>query len=610
MMEQIFMAKQDFLDYYCASTEADRLQCKILAREMDTLRGETGAVGSLLDSAWYEAVFLSSWQKQQAMMVKFQGFISQTIDLLSNASAVGMDEDFSPEHQKLMKVLQVDLEEVLENNGKVLLTCVAILNMAEAPKETVEWGQKYMDQSKAALKRLTKEFINARAAGGMNKVSEDTAGENVVALTFTQFTQLTEDFFKSLQEEKKESAEGGGILSIFSPALLKDKDHIMWTIRNGLSIILAFFAGWHGYNKYISMYNASIAGTVAVLLSKFAGSAMTKNLARLQGVVIGIVLGNLLYALLAWCYWWGHLLVAIALYLWTLMGLFMYFHSENYSTVGLLLVVFGAQALLRPCSNSDTDPSGHGLIVNVTVAILIMTIVDLFLSRTRASDMAINAFVETYTKQLHNMQTLFAFKDETVEKRKGGVAAGIADAASFGNEAYQEPRYWRLDWPLDIYNQGISCLTSVRFKMMAIEAAVLSEPDENDKQQKSDVFKMALRCNSFAGEGGLKTILEIRYQGTMEAFVETLKDDAYKTSDVFVKRLQSLDHMNELESTKWTTKYDDFTKELQSEYKKRAPKTDLENLHIDDLAQISVFIESLKAIFVELDKVLDAVVAA
>jgi hypothetical protein len=614
MMEQIFMAKSDFLDYYCSSKEADRLKVKILSREMDTLRGETGAVGSLLDSSWYEAVFLKSWQKQREMMFEFQVFISKTIDLLSNASAVGLDEDFSPDHQKLMKVLQNELEEVLENNGKVLLTCVAILNMADSPKELVDYGQGYLDKSKAAMKRLTKEFIKNRASDGMNKVGEDTAGENVVALTFCQFTQLTEDFFGKLQKDSQVDESRfsiGSILSIFSPALLKDKDHIMWTIRNALSIILAFFVGWHGYNKYISSYNASLASTVAVLLSKFAGSAMTKNLARLQGVVIGIVLGNLLYALLAWCFWWGHLLVAIALYLWTLMGLFMYFHSENYSTVGLLLVVFGAQALLRPCSNSDTDPSGHSLIVNVTVAICIMTIVDLCLSRTRASDMAIKAFEDTMMKQQHNMQMLFSSdkNDEKVEQRKGGVAGGIDLAASLGNEAYMEPRYWRLEWPESVYNQGIACLTAVRFKMMAIESAVLFPPDKDSMQQKSDVFLTALKCKNFTEKGGLRDILMIRYGGTMKAFKEMLQDDAYKTSDVFAGRLESLDHMKELESTKWQEKYEAFTKELQEEYRKRKPRTDLEDLRPDDLAQLSVFIESLKAMFVELDKVLDAVVA-
>merc|ERR1719399_181760 len=209
----------------------------------------------------------------------------------------------------------------------------------------------------------------------MNKVSDDNLGENVVGLTFSEFTGMTEALFQSLQEEQKEERswrDGAGILGIFEPGELFQKDHIMWTLRNGISIVLAFYVGWHGYGQYIAMYNASIASTVAVLLSKFVGSAMTKNLARLQGVVIGIVLGNLLYALLAWCYWWGHLAVAVALYLWTLMGLFMYFHSTNYSTVGLLLAVFGTQALLKPCANESTDPSGHSAIVNVTIGICVM----------------------------------------------------------------------------------------------------------------------------------------------------------------------------------------------------------------------------------------------
>jgi hypothetical protein len=627
MMDQIFMAKQDFLNYYCTSLKADRLQVQILAKEMEQLSKAASAVGDLLDPAWYECLGMGAAQKQRVMMGKFQDYISKIIDLLSNAFTIGLEETFNDDHQKLMAAVKGDLDQVLDHNSRVLQSCIAFLNLADAPDELKNYGLDQIEQAKAAVKELTKKFKAKREELKMNRVSEDTAGESVVCLTFCQFTEKTEAFFNSLTGEQKEDNTGGGLLGIFNPGVLKDKDHIMWTLRNGLSIVFAFYVGWHGYNKYISMYNPSLAGTVAVLLSNFAGSAMTKNLSRLQGVVIGIVLGNLLYAFLGWCYWWGHLLVAVALYCWTLLGLFMYFHSENYSTVGLLLVVFGAQALMRPCSNDDTDPSGHGLIVNVTVAICIMTIIDLLLSQARASDLAIQAFEETAAQQVATMENLFGAK-EKVEKRKGGVAAKIARAQTMGNEAYQEARYWRTPWPKSRFDQGVACLRAVRFNVMAVETAVLGAPDAEDQQMKCKTFQAMIALKSFSGEGGLKDTLMNHYKGIMKAMVDSLGDKSMwekgtAGGDVFIKRMESLKDLEEgIRSTEegaktgtqdWNAeggKFERFCEDLQELYAKtNSSGQQIDTLCEDALAEISTFVQSLQCIFVELDKVLDLVVA-
>jgi hypothetical protein len=292
----------------------------------------------------------------------------------------------------------------------------------------------------------------------------------------------------------------------------------------------------------------------------------------------------------------------------------MYFHSEQYGTVGLLLVVFGAQALLRPCSNDDTDPSGHGLIVNVTVAICIMTIVDLLLSPTRASDLAIQALKDTVQKQSANMEKLFG-DATTVEKRKGGVAALISTAQTMGNEAYQEPRYWRTDWPKSRFDQGVACLQAVRFNMMAIESAVLKEPDADDQQEKTKVFQDMIALDSFKGEGKLKATLLKHYSNIMDSLATSLGDEAMWVkgvagNDVFIERMGSLKHLEEglAQGTEaWRGIYDEFCDELDKEYQKMSEQS-TDTLTEDALAELSVFVQSLECIFKELDKVLDLVV--
>jgi hypothetical protein len=388
----------------------------------------------------------------------------------------------------------------------------------------------------------------------------------------------------------------------------------MWTVRNSFSIIIAFWVGWHGYGQYIASYNAAIASTVAVLLSKFVGSAMVKNLARLQGVVIGIVLGNLLYAFLAWCYWWGHLLVGIALYLWTLMGLFMYFHSTNYATVGLLLAVFGTSALCKPCANENTTPAGMSSIVNVTVAICIMTIVDILLSPARASDIAKANFQTAYKSVLQAIDKLFDADTPAIEERGGALVGAIGAAESLGNEAALEPRYWRHDWPTDKFNKAISCLKTLRFCLDSIENVMVAEDGK-----KSAVFMAAIKLPKFSDkETGLKKKLIDHTTKVMEMVVEQIQDLA--GDDVFLHRLIGIqpdklparDAFDEI----WRKALIGDEKEsggyytaLNASLSAKKTSAAVEDVIQDPLAECSFFVESLEAMFMALDETLEKAVS-
>lgn len=71
-----------------------------------------------------------------------------------------------------------------------------------------------------------------------------------------------------------------------------------------------------GYSRLILKYEADIACTAAILLSKFSGSAMKKNLSRLQGVVLGLVTGALGFALLGRCEFIFQLGLTLFLWAW------------------------------------------------------------------------------------------------------------------------------------------------------------------------------------------------------------------------------------------------------------------------------------------------------
>jgi hypothetical protein len=605
MVTQVYMTKQDFVGFYCGDKK-NQMAIQILSRELETLRSEAGTIAGLLDTAWYECLGLGKWQKQRVMMGKFSDYSLKSVDLMSNVFQICQSETFDKDHVTTMQQIKEPLAKLIDSNSEVLKYCLAGLYEAGFTDDVKELAEAELANAMEGVKTMTANLERSRAETGYNKISEDSSGENVAALTFSKFTHLTREFYNSLQGEQQEVRswrDGAGLLGLFEPGVLFEKDHMTWTLRNGVSIILSFFIGWHGYNQYIASYNAAIASTVAVLLSKFVGSAMVKNLARLQGVVIGIVLGNLLYAFLAWCYWWGHLLVAIALYLWTLMGLFMYFHSANYSTVGLLLAVFGSQSLLKPCANTDTDPSGHSAIVNVTIGICVMTIIDLLLSPARASDMTKANFKHAYTSIIDVMDNLFDPSQETIEPRGGALSGAIGAAASMGNEAALEPRYWRHDWPTSKFNQAIACLQKCRFCLDSIENIVLKDG------KKSALFQDVTRLPECLE---VKKVLHDHAMKVMESVGMAIEDLA--GNDVFIQRLGEIEPDNLVAIKTFgsgTAALDKLCDALNTgDFGEKYMKAkSVEDISEDPLADCSLVVESLKAMFGSLDETLESVVS-
>jgi len=210
------------------------------------------------------------------------------------------------------------------------------------------------------------------------------------------------------------------------------------------------------------------------LLTKSLGGALANNLKRLQGVVLGTVIGQVAYALLAWCVWWGYLSVGTFVFLWSFVALYMYYHSDNYSTVGLLLAIFANSSMLQGCSDEVFDPTvAYYGIINTVSGITIMAIFDMILSPDRASNMAMRAYAAASAPLIVMSDELFDPSKEKLAPRKGAIRGLIAKANTLNNEASLEPRYWRGEWPRDTYAACTHTLTSLRFNLATIDYALV-----------------------------------------------------------------------------------------------------------------------------------------
>merc|ERR1719262_1386139 len=102
----------------------------------------------------------------------------------------------------------------------------------------------------------------------------------------------------------------GEIKRAMDPSVLFDKTHVMWVVRNSLSLTLCFWLGYFGWSPgcsqpgrscFIRPYNAHMASLVIVLLSKFIGSTFKNALDRLTAVVLANVVGQTGWVLVGWC---------------------------------------------------------------------------------------------------------------------------------------------------------------------------------------------------------------------------------------------------------------------------------------------------------------------
>lgn len=286
-------------------------------------------------------------------------------------------------------------------------------------------------------------------------------------------------------------------MGAFAPGINNSPANLNYVLRGWISVMVAFYIGYNGVaGKMIKNYNAALASTICVLLSKSLGGAVANNLKRLQGVVLGTVIGQVAYALLAWCVWWGYLSVGTWVFVWSLVTLYMYYHSENYSTVGLLLAIFSNSSLLQGCSDEIFDPTvAYNGIINTVSGITIMGVFDMVLSPDRASNMAMESYANASEPLIAMADELLDAKVTTLAPRKGAIRGLISAANALNNEASLEPRYWRGDWPTATYAAGTHALTCLRFNLATIDYALVDTA--GDARPKAPHFLKASRMPEF-----------------------------------------------------------------------------------------------------------------
>merc|ERR1719426_376634 len=239
-----------------------------------------------------------------------------------------------------------------------------------------------------------------------------------------------------------------------------------FTVRNSLTLIACFLVGYVGFPypraSLVLPGSGGPACTAAILLTTFKPS-MVKNLDRLNGVVLGNIVGQLVYCALGYCTWWGYLGIAIALFVWVTGTLYMYYNSPKYGVVGCLLAAFGSAASLQGCTNDFSNPAkSYYSIVECVAAIFIVLGVDAIISSSRSSDLAYAAFLDFWQTFRGAVEGILDPNLHTQKADHGALLGKVGFCAMLNPEAIDEPRWWRTPWRKFAYADGVTCATKLR----------------------------------------------------------------------------------------------------------------------------------------------------
>lgn len=603
---QLHATWTDFTDYY-AGEEKNPYRAALIGKKLSVMKSLVPTLQGYIGSAWYECFGMGSWQRQRMLLKQLDSFMGESFNRLCTVLNCCVDEDFNDTHDKLMAEVREPMMDIVDHVGGLLVACVETIEVGDANASKDNLNKAIADLRRSVLK-LTKEFLAAQKKHGLNSLSDDCSGENVVCSNICAFSRLSCEFAEKLQEavpsEKGSWKDGCGPAGIFQPSHLTDKMQLNFVLRNWFSICISFWVGYKGVaGKMILPYNAALASTCCVLLSRAVGSAMAKNLNRLQGVVLGSVVGQTAYALLAWCTTWGYISVAISVLIWATVTLFIYYNSAQFGTVGLLLAVFGITSLLQGCSDEVYNPatSYYG-VINTTGGICIMCVVDTIFAPGRASEMAMDAYRDAWKPLVKQCDDLLNWDIKRMPARKGALRGLIANAVSMGNEAYEEPRYWRAPWPTVTYERACTCLSTLRFTLAALEGGV-TNMDKNGEAKKEDHFLDVLNMDSFKV---VKKCLTQRFEETKTNLERALTNETGASLMNFSQSQMLSSDLAEKHGVAMKA-IGDFVDEFNKIKHRELPEDG--TLEDDPIADMSILVESLKAIFAELEAVNEIMVS-
>ena len=489
------------VDYYC-QPNPNLYHKDAVLRTLRELQSVTDDNDPLIRAAWWECFGMGRTQLKRQVMHTMDQLSNRVYDLAFNAWSVStanpiLGPGAHSMNAELMQQVRPQTVELLGQMEDLLNILVQAIEDGQLTPEEGKGVEALLDKMRNLEKELATNFHQHRRSITLNQASrmyEDVRVAQVLHWSISrivgEIVEVAEGVVKFSQDKDAlpPSPETGGMMTMFEG--LADKDHVLYAWRGISSYFICFTIGFFGFGEFISPRSAGIAATAPLLLSMYSGSALVNDLNRIQGLMLGNVLVRLLGGFVDSCDWSELVLHSLTTFLWTFGGLFVYFHSRIYSTVGILAAAFGASTLLGVSCN-DPNRIGKrdtfdGLMMNC-VAFMVTMMMDSLFHSERASDLAHKTLDQCWEQIFQSYKAILDTKTTQVIFHRSNARKLLLQARAMNQEASLEPRFWRIPWQHDLFASVCNTTENIVIALATLESAIAEHGRSGNRKFKTFV---------------------------------------------------------------------------------------------------------------------------
>lgn len=431
----------------------------VIERDLNFVKESVESISADIDTSWWECFGLGKMQKKRAILRAFEARLSQSHERLLATFHIAVRTHLPEDQQKREKVLaltgalKVPMESLLRECQDLFFLGIRALDEGvDAVKGDVTQNAV---EVRSAIQTLSQEFRTAKAAAqkrGRQAIDGDLLEESALCMNLCALGRKVAEAAEEWAENKP-LVEQGGFLGlgcmkdIFDRQTIFDPKNIRNALRIWLQLSTCFVLGF--VMHWPAKYNAAIASNAAVLLSKRPGAALERNMARMQGAVLGLASGGLIYmiseSVFGVCSSGNYISLSVGLFLWLAITLFIYNNSSTNAGLGFLLAYFGNSALLRGCGHVDASGAFRNMVVGLIITVVFMLVIDHFFQTEVASQVAHGKLSDSMDAVAKSLEKAF---DPTLPKVEfaGKISTALGQATAWGALADAEPRFDKIPW--------------------------------------------------------------------------------------------------------------------------------------------------------------------
>eukprot|EP00450_Noctiluca_scintillans_P034625 CAMPEP_0194549538 /NCGR_PEP_ID=MMETSP0253-20130528/95257_1 /TAXON_ID=2966 /ORGANISM="Noctiluca scintillans" /LENGTH=910 /DNA_ID=CAMNT_0039396967 /DNA_START=65 /DNA_END=2797 /DNA_ORIENTATION=- len=556
LMQQLLHTWTNTINVFCESDRnyvmQDELGCGI-----QLMKDRVDQLASTNSSAWWEAAIPKQHRRLDvlnALRVHLVECYQRLTDVLHSVTV----ENFSEVHDAFMPQVKEEMLSVIRA-GHVLMQRAA----RSAVDGNTDPSAYDSTQVTEAIKALSVKFAEKREEAEQGGQQNETLSESNVGLHACAFADGAARFAKICEGLSGQRAGQ----DLFSDRVKNCKNRITWAqvfdlstitdiekrrffLNNSLALIISFIIG-RSWTNVTNLNNPECASIVSILASSSdvgsamvknlarlegvvlgvavgklvhaitsyctnpecasivsilascsdVGSAMVKNMARLEGVVLGVAVGKLVHAITSYCTWYGNLLTICSFSVFLASALLVYFDSKTYSYVGLLLAAYGTQMFMSGCAATEVPVDDAKALWKISVdtigALALLTIGDFFVEVKKPSEKATDALYQTLSLSAKAVENLAygdkMWPDGEAKLLSDQVLGSVDVAEACGGHANLEPRFTQAPWKMPLFTQAITHTRKIGVVLAAMEWAV----SEGNSKEWSSEFLEARKSPEF-----------------------------------------------------------------------------------------------------------------